>query len=324
MIPRLKILMICPAPRWSRKGNRVTAARWAGMLTELGHRVTIRQDYDASPCDLMIALHARRSAGAIHRFARRHPDRPLVVALTGTDLYRDIRTSRVAQKSLELATRLVVLQPRGLDELAEHLRGKTRSILQSAAPTKRRHVARRRRKDESFRVCVLGHLRFEKDPLRAALATRQLPASSRVSVTHLGAALTPWMGRWAAAESMRNPRYAWRGEVSYGRARRELAGSDLMVLTSRMEGGANVLSEALADGVPIVASRIPSTEGILGSGYPGLFPVGDTKGLAELLDRAESDGQFYGRLKDWCMRLAPRVRPAAEREGWRTLIAELS
>ncbi len=322
MIPRLKILMVCPAPRWSRKGNRVTADRWAGLLRELGHQVTIQQEYDAA-CDVMIALHARRSAAAIHKFARLHADRPLVVVLTGTDLYRDIRTSRRAQRSLDVATRLVVLQPRGLDELPARLRPKTRSVLQSAEPTRPRPARKRRRERDPFRVCILGHLRHEKDPLRVALATRLLPPSSRIVVTHAGAALTPWMGRWAARETESNPRYNWLGEVSHSKARQILAASDLMVLTSRMEGGANVISEALADVVPIVGSGIASTAGILGDDYPGLYPVGDTQRLAELLTRAECDRTFYDQLHAWCRRLAPRVRPAAERQAWKELIAEL-
>jgi len=317
-------MMICPAPRWSRKGNRVTAVRWAGFLKELGHRVIIRQDYDSSPCDILIALHARRSARAIHRFAREHPDRPLVVALTGTDLYRDIRTSRAAQRSLDLATRLVVLQPRGLDELRPAHRPKTRVILQSTQPTSVPSRNRPVDKTKDFLVCVLGHLRHEKDPLRTALATRLLPDNSRVRVTHLGAALDPAMGRWARAESARNPRYSWIGEVAHGRARGILAQSDLMVLTSRMEGGANVLSEALVDSVPIVASNISSTIGILGAQYPGLYPVGDTAKLAVLLSRAETDRKFYTRLTEWCARLAPRMAPAVERESWQQLLGELS
>jgi putative glycosyltransferase (TIGR04348 family) len=280
--------------------------------------------YDGMPCDLMIALHARRSAKSIQRFARENPRRPLIVALTGTDLYRDIQTSRPAQRSLELATRLVVLQPMGLAELPPAHRAKTRIVLQSARPTPARsrdsHDARR----NGFRVCVLGHLRHEKDPFRTALATRLLPDDSGVRVTHLGAALDPAMGRWASAESARNPHYAWRGEVSHGRARRILADSDLMVLTSRMEGGANVLSEALVDSVPIVASNIPSTIGILGAKYPGLYPVGDTEMLAKLLRRAEIDHKFYARLTRWCARLAPRMTPEAERERWRQIVRELS
>lgn len=316
-------MMICPAPRWSRKGNRVTADRWTRFLRELGHQVTIREEYDGSPCDMLIALHARRSATAIQWFACEHPGLPLVVALTGTDLYRDIRTSRTAQRSLDLATRLVVLQPKGLDELQPAHRAKTRVILQSARPTPAGLRKRALTTRNGFRICVLGHLRHEKDPLRMALATRLLPDDSRVRVTHLGAALNPAMGQWARAESARNPRYSWLGEVAHGRARRILAQSDLMVLSSRMEGGANVLSEAMVDGVPIVASNIPSTVGILGAKYPGLYPVGDTRRLAALIRRAETDSKFHRRLKDWCMALAPRVARSAEREAWHRLIQEL-
>ncbi len=317
------ILLICPAPRGSRKGNRITAVRWARLLRQLGHRVTIRQDYGGERCDVMIALHARRSAPAIQRFARQRPDSPLVVALTGTDLYRDIRTSGVARRSLDLASRLVVLQAAGLAEMPAGPRRKARVILQSSEPTKGRPAERALSAAPDFRVCVLGHLRREKDPFRAALATRLLPEGCRVGIIHLGAALDPAMERWARVESARNPRYHWLGEVSHKRARRLLARSDLMVLSSRIEGGANVLSEALADNVPMVASNIPSTAAILGAGYPGLYPAGDTRALARLLLHAESDPRFYRRLERWCARRAPRVTPERERAAWDRLIAEL-
>jgi hypothetical protein len=85
-----KILMTCPAPPGSLYGNRVTAKRWARVLRELGHRLAIVQTWRGEPCDLLLALHARRSADSALRFAREHPQKPLLVALTGTDLYRDI------------------------------------------------------------------------------------------------------------------------------------------------------------------------------------------------------------------------------------------
>jgi putative glycosyltransferase (TIGR04348 family) len=273
----------------------------------------------------MIALHARRSATAIATFADAHPGLPLIVALTGTDLYRDIRMSRRAQRSLALASRLVVLQPRGIDELPIEYRSKARVVFQSAEPTRRlRQDSTGDGDRRTLRVCVLGHLRHEKDPRRAALATRLLGEESRVKVVHAGAALSDALDQWARAESNRNPCYQWLGEVPRARARRILADSDLMVLSSRIEGGANVLSEALADSVPILASNIPSTCGILGTGYPGLFPVGDTKALAGLLHRAKADPAFLGELKAWCARLAPLVDPARERSTWRKIIREVT
>src|SRR5262249_37774409 len=112
------------------------------------------------------------------------------------------------------------------------------------------------------------------------------------------------------------------GETRPERARRILAGSRLLVLSSRIEGGANVLSEAIAAGVPVLASRIPGTVGILGGGYPGYFPAGSTRRLARLIGRAASNPDFRHRLERWCRRRAPLVRPARERAAWRRLLEE--
>lgn len=315
----MKIFMACPAPAHSRKGNRVTAVRWARILRDLGHQLRIAQEYDGASCDLLIALHARRSYPAVMRYRRLHPHAPLVVALTGTDLYRDIRRSARAQRSLCEADRLVVLQRLGIEELPASFRAKARVIHQSAQPLRIKPPVDTR----SFEVCVLGHLRHEKDPLRAALALRHLPADVPVRVTHAGEALSADWARRARAAATRDSRYRWLGEVARGRARRLLARSRLLILSSRMEGGANVISEALAEHVPVLASRIAGSVGLLGAGYPGFFPVGDTRALARLLSRAASEPRFYARLKEWCVRLAPLVEPARERAAWSELVQEL-
>lgn len=319
----MNITIITPAPPGSRKGNRITACRWADLLRELGHRVAVREEYRAERCDLLIALHARRSAAAVQAFHRVHADRPIVIALTGTDLYEDIHTDPIARQSLEWAARLVVLQPLGIAELPPHLQERTRVIYQSAeAPTASRTISDR--KNDAFEVCVMGHLRPVKDPFRTALASRLLPASSRVRVLHVGAALTPDLADQARSEASGNPRYRWLGDLPRWKALRVLARSRLLVLTSKLEGGANVISEAIAAGVPVLASDIPGSVGLLGSGYPGFFPVGDTRGLADLLDLAETDAGYYTSLQSWCRRLRPLVRPTRERQSWRHLLGELS
>lgn len=63
--------------------------------------------------------------------------------------------------------------------------------------------------------------------------------------------------------------------------------------------------------------------GLLGARHPGLFAVGDTRALRALLLRAERERTFYDRLAQASLRLAPRFAPAAEREAWRRLLAEL-
>ncbi|HEV3115637.1 MAG TPA: selenoneine biosynthesis selenosugar synthase SenB [Gemmataceae bacterium] len=316
----MKILIVTPAPAGSRKGNRVTALRWSRLLRQLGHRVSIREQYRGEACDVLVALHARRSFAAVAASVRAAPARPVVVALTGTDLYGEIRTDPDARKALELATRLVVLQGMGPEELPQHLRGKTRVIYQSATAPRKRSAPRR----PTFDVCVLGHLRPVKDPLRTALAARLLPASSLVRVLHLGAALTPEMEKQARAEAASNPRYRWLGDLPRWKALRVLARCRLLVQTSLLEGGANTISEAIAASVPVVASRIPGQVGILGAGYAGYFPAGNTKALAALLHRAETDRDFYHALEVCCRRLRPLVKPARERASWRSLLRELT
>lgn len=291
----MKIELVTPVAPQSRQGNRTTALRWARILRSLGHRVKISQEFKGESCDLLIALHARRSFASIARFRDLHPTLPLIVALTGTDLYGDIHRDPEAQHSLQLASRLIVLQPTGIDELPQELRPKTRVVFQSAVGLKTPSI----KSKTTFDVCVLAHLRPVKDPLRAAMASRFLPSSSRIRILQVGKALSEEMAERAQAETMANPRYQWLGELPRWQARRVLARSHVMVLSSTMEGGANAVSEALAVSVPILASNIPGSIGLLGADYPGYFPVADTLALKQLLHRAETDGRFYKALTDW-------------------------
>ena len=313
----MRILIATPAPRGSRAGNRTTAMRWAGILRADGHRVAVTSDYNGAEADVMIALHAWRSADAVRRFRERHPDRPIILALTGTDLYRFLESDRqTTTRSMELADRLVVLHEAAIVSVPEPLRAKVRVILQSAKAIPGRNPAAGR-----FNVCVIGHLRDEKDPLRTAYAVRNVPQQSRLQVVHLGKAHTADWEQAARAEMQINARYRWCGEVPFREVRRVLARSRLMVLSSLMEGGANVISEAVAARVPVVASRIEGSVGLLGPEYPGFYATADTAALAAMLVRAEHDPEFYRRLQDACMLRAPLFHPERERQAWRDVLA---
>ncbi|MEK6594704.1 MAG: selenoneine biosynthesis selenosugar synthase SenB [Pseudomonadota bacterium] len=314
----MRIAIITPASARSRHGNRNTAARWAVLLRELGYRVVVRTTWDGLAADAMIALHARRSHDSIRRYAELYPRRPLIVALTGTDLYRDIRFDACAQESMRLATRMIVLQEMGLTELAPALRRKTRVIYQSTRVISPQPALR-----SCFEITVSGHLREEKDPFRAAAALAHLPSASRIRVSHLGGAMTPEMARAAREWAAREPRYRWLGELGHGRALRILARSKLMIISSRMEGGANVVSEALAAGVPVIASKISGNIGMLGRDYAGYYPLEDEMALAGLLWHAESDPRFYRHLKRQCAARRPLVAPQLEKRGLKKLLAEL-
>jgi putative glycosyltransferase (TIGR04348 family) len=313
----MRIALITPYGAAHRNGNWHTAARWARFLRGAGHTVRVQVEWDGRPADLMLALHARRSFASIRAFAERFPSRPLLLALTGTDLYRDIHEDRDAQQALEWAHRLIVLQDRGIDELPPHLAAKTRVICQSSPD-----IARSKARPHSFEVLVIGHLREEKDPFRAALATAHLPAHSQIQVTHLGSALSEEMADTAELAQSKLPRWHWDGDVPHRTVLKRLARARLMVISSVMEGGANVICEALAADVPVLASHIPGNIGMLGEDYPGYFPVGDEKRLAALMSMAEDDPGFYAVLQRHARLRRCLMRPELEASRLRQAVAE--
>jgi putative glycosyltransferase (TIGR04348 family) len=327
----MRIGIVTPAPPDSLHGNRITALRWAMILRRLGNSVSIVQTYDGKPYDLLVALHARKSHSAVMNFRRQNPEGPVIVALTGTDVYRDIRTSRAARESLDLANGIVVLQPKAISELERIWQKKTRVVFQSvikgqalsrSAKSNGNSGHSRNRSNASFDVSVIGHLRSVKDPFRTAMAARMLSDSSRVRILQIGGAMTEAMASRARKEMTVNKRYKWFGQLPQLRALRILKKSSLCVLSSRMEGGANVLSEAIAASVPILASRIDGNIGILGAAYPGYFDVGNTRQLAQLLDRAESSSEYLTELRAWTESLASLADPAREEQAWSALINE--
>jgi putative glycosyltransferase (TIGR04348 family) len=316
----MQIVIITPVRSSSRSGNGTTSARWTRILRELGHDVQVAHRYDGEAADLMIALHAWRSADSIRDFRERYPERPLIVALSGTDIYDYIdRDPAPTLHSLACADHLVALQELARRRVPAQFRRKVRVVYQSA-PRVRPSGSQAAR---SFDVAVIGHLRHVKDPLRAAQAARRLPATSRIRIVHLGAAETPQWTAKAKAEMKINPRYVWRGDRPSADVRRLLGRARAMVLSSLSEGGANVISEAVAAGVPVLASRIDGSVGLLGRDYPGYFPVGDTAALARLLHRIETSPEFLARLQRAVARRAQLFRPAHEKAAWKELIREI-
>jgi putative glycosyltransferase (TIGR04348 family) len=315
----MKIAIVSPANSGPRSGNRHTAARWAKFLREAGHKVAVATGWDSGGEDVLIALHARKSYASVEKIHATRPGVPLVVVLTGTDLYRDIRRDPDARRALDLASRLVVLQERGLQELARAHREKSHVIYQSA-DVRLRHAPPARR----FRVAVIGHLRPEKDPFRAVQALARLRQLQEIEVVHLGAALTPDMRRSAERWVKREPRYRWLGTRPHAETMRWLAGSHVLVVSSVMEGGANVICEAARIGVPVLASRVPGNIGMLGRDYPGYYPLRDDRALAGLLKRAASDPKYYRRLKNAVLARRRLFAPSAEGGAVRRLVRELA
>ena len=275
-------------------------------------------EWDAAPTDVLFALHARRSHASVLRFREAHPDGNLIVVLTGTDLYRDIRYDSGAQLSMQLAQRLVVLQDEGLKELPRRFRAKTRVIYQSAQVKTQALPPKKK-----FRVCVLGHLREEKDPFRAALALQLIPPEEKLELLHLGKAMSPAFAARANDLMVHEPRYRWLDSLPHWRALRWLCRSQLMVISSLMEGGANAIAEAVCAGVPVLASAVAGNIGMLGSNYPGYFPPGDETALAKLLTKAMRHQAYYQSLKREIASRRHLFLPQSEKNSLTRLVREL-
>ena len=312
------VVIVSPALASANNGNWQTAQRWASFLTGFARTRIVKEwpDGEAAGDEVMIALHARRSAPAIAAWASAHGRQGLALVLTGTDLYRDIRSDENARRSLDVASRLVVLQELGVDELPPEHRGKARVIYQSvpAHPSLPKVNSR-------LRAVMVGHMRDVKSPETLFEAARLLRGRDDVEIRHIGRAEEPvWADRARETEAQ-CPNYRWLGELTHEKTLSEIRQAHVLVHTSAMEGGAHVIMEAVCSGTPVIASRVPGNVGMLGRDYEGYFEHGDAAGLAALLD--DPTGTRLARLNAQCTLRAPLFAPETERAAVRQLVHEL-
>jgi putative glycosyltransferase (TIGR04348 family) len=297
----------------------MTALRWQRFLEELGYSVGVTESWSGGDTSLLIALHAYRSHQSIVEFKKKYPNRHIVLILTGTDLYRDMKNHGEVIQSMEMADQLITLQSSALDLIPASLRYKAQVIYQSVEIGTADSVAK-----EDFLVSIIGHLREEKDPFCIARSLPLLPADSKITVKHLGQAMNSQMKDLARNFNATIDRYQWIGEVSHADALRMLSQSRLMVISSRMEGGAHVVSEAIALGIPVIASDIPGNRGLLGEDYPAYYPVANESALANLLYRSETMPTFYASLQKYIDLRKELIKPAREKQSIQELVSTLT
>jgi putative glycosyltransferase (TIGR04348 family) len=319
------IVIVTPAPAamdgGATSGNHQTAQRWARMLSP-AYRVQVQPRW-AGPADgdaaLLIALHARRSAPSVAAWRAAFAQRPLLLVLTGTDLYRDIVADAQAQHSLALADTLVVLNEWGARALPAALRDRCRVILQSCPA--RQPVPQKT--GRHLRALMVGHLRDEKDPRTAFEAVRRLAGRGDILFDHIGGPLDPVLAAEASTLARTHGSYRWLGALPHAETRRRIQAAHVLVHPSRMEGGAHVVIEAMRSGTPVLVSRIDGNLGIVGAGYPGIFEPGDAAGLARLLVSARDDAAMLPRLQRALEPRVPLFEPTAESAALHRLIATL-
>lgn len=312
------IEIVTPAPAGSLHGNRITALRWQSFLKKLSHQVRVSNHWTGKDTDVLIALHAYRSHTSIIQFRELYPNRPIILMMTGTDLYRDMPEHPEVIKSMEMSDAIVILQSAALAMLPKHLQTKTHVIYQSTKSIKRKALLKK-----SFLISVIGHLRPEKDPFCTAKSLKHLSSQSKIKVMHLGKAMSPEMKSLAKAYNKELKNYQWLDELSHSETLQQLSRSHLMVISSLMEGGAHVVTEAIAIGVPVIASDIPGNRGLLGDDYPGYFQAGDEKALAMILQKTETDASFYQLLEKHIHKRRKYVQPEFELKSIKAVLDRL-
>jgi glycosyltransferase involved in cell wall biosynthesis len=350
---RLHIVIVSPALADANNGNWQTAQRWQQMLATRFHCRIVASwpDKFANQDDVMLALHAKKSAESIAAWHAQYGSAKLAVVLTGTDVYRDIQTDAAARGSLAMASRLIVLQNRAVLALPAEHQSKTTVIFQSttAHPTTEKTG---QKTTQHLRAVMVGHLRDEKSPETLFEAVRLLASSDAgkrspkpvgaavgelalstdvsadIYIDHIGAPLDAALGRAATATALACPNYRWRGAMPHVATRRAIARAQVMVLTSKMEGGAHVIMEAACSGTPVLASRIDGNVGMLGEDYAGYFELGDAHQLAALLlECRRTQNEPNGLLAKLAVQLALRVplfAPELEAEKLNALVAMLT
>ena len=313
------VVIISPALSDANNGNWQTAKRWAQMLSSQ-HRTRIAKEWqpqlDASD-EIMLALHARRSADSISAWHAQHGSRGLIVALTGTDLYRDILVDTQAQASLDAAGKLVVLQELGINSLPVQYHAKTHVIFQST--TSRKTSVKT---DKHLNAVMVGHLRDEKMPQTLFEAARLLMGETSIRITHIGAGLDEKLAQDAINTEALCAGYTWAKGLKHTQTRARIQRAHVLVHTSKMEGGAHVIMEAVCSGTPALASRMDGNVGMLGCGYDGYFPVGDAPALSKLLCQCKNDKAFLDHLSSQCALRAPLFSPAAEQAALLGLVGQ--
>jgi putative glycosyltransferase (TIGR04348 family) len=309
-----RIHLVTPFLSQSNNGNWRTAKRWADMLSAK-FRTAIRQAWQGEACDCIIALHARRSGPSIAGWAQAGKPVPLALCLTGTDLYNDLGRDQSAERSVDLADRLIVLQEDALRHVPVRYRNKTHVIHQSSPAL---HPATK--PDGQLDCIMVGHIRSEKDPLTALRALKLLPSHLPVRMQHVGAELDTDLVCALDVEAESEPRYRRIGALPHGLTRAAIKRAHLLLHPSLLEGGANVIVEALTAETPVLASEMSGNIGMLGQSYPGYFPVGDSAALAELLKKTLADRNFRTRLANACLARAPLFSPAEEQRRLEVLV----
>lgn len=350
------VLIHSPFPRQDSQGNTETAVRLEGILRKAGLRVAMEEVwFNGQEAHCMIALNARRSAGAVMEFRDAWPKGKVIVILTGTDINHPSAMDKESDnvQTMEAADYLVVLHEGSLVSVPEHLHQKCKVIHPSvqwpdgfdvlSSQSEHQHEFADPSQLDRLNIIMAGNLRAEKNVGLALAACAMLPEDSPVLLQLYGDAevIEHSEGYGAGCEEVEGLQqpvgdlslqmlqatagplpFLWRGKLSHADLLTMMAGADLLLNTSSQEGGSNAICEAICLGLPVLASRIDGNVGMLGPGYGGYFDQGDASGLASLLTRCAEEPSYLAQLQQQVQERAALYQLDRESESWLKLLAE--
>lgn len=102
--------------------------------------------------------------------------------------------------------------------------------------------------------------------------------------------------------------------------------ASLFLLTSYSEGVSNALIEALASGLPVISTDVPSggTVELIADGVNGLIiPTGDSRALEEAMDKLLGDPAYADRLGREAAKIQERLAPEHVNRLWKEYFDEI-
>lgn len=317
------VLIHSPFPRQDSQGNSTTADRLEKILRSGGLSVALEEEwYNGCEAGCLVALNARRSAGAVEEFRDACPEGKVVIVLTGTDINHPemAHADSVTRQTMQAADRLVILHEGSLVKVPADLQERCDIIYPSVdLPAGLQHQPN---DGDGFEVIMAGNVRAEKNLPTAMDACALLPEDSPISVQVYGDGEGALAQKMLAVTASSAP-FLWKGKAEHAVLIDKMAHADLLLNSSTQEGGANAICEAICLGLPVVASRIPGNVGMLGEDYKGYFTSNDAESLAEVLLRCATDGGFYQVLVDQVNDRALWFDYAEESRRWLQLVNKM-
>lgn len=153
--------------------------------------------------------------------------------------------------------------------------------------------ARAARDAHPFRILTVGSLTEQKDQATFIAALARLKASGVAFEARIagGGPLEAELKDTSA--HLGTSELSFLGKIPHDEIMREYAWADAFVLSSRWEGSPNALLEAMASGLPVVATQASGISEIVEDGVTGiLVSPRDSEGFAEAMRRLAADANL--------------------------------